>query len=441
MAAQTHASGHGHAQGGGEADPTDDVVNIPPHSYWSLFLRFLRFGFLAWGGPVAQIAMLRKELVDDERWVSSGRFNRTLALYQVLPGPEAHELCVYFGYLAKGRLGGVLAGMGFMLPGFFLMFALTWVYVTFGITGASQAIFYGIQPAVVALIVRAMHRIGGHALHSPRHHQHRWLWGIAVVAALAALAGVPFWITLPVGGLIYLLVKREMPVVAGLAALLFLVAAGVYVASRMDAVGLAPGLTTSSAPPGTAGADAPAAVNRTESLLALFFSGLKAGLLTFGGAYTVISFLQRDAVSVGAWMTNGQFLDGLALSGVLPAPLIIFSTFVGYLGGGPLGALALTVGIFLPAFSFTLIGHDLFERLIQHEPLHAFLDGVTAGVVGLITATALGLFLTAVTDPPRLLIFAVALFLLFWWKNRLAILWIVLGAGVVGLALSAAGLG
>ncbi|HET7769093.1 MAG TPA: chromate efflux transporter [Chloroflexota bacterium] len=428
------AAAPAHAGPAPEADvASDDAINIPPLSHWQLFLRFLRFGFLAWGGPVAQIAMLRKELVDDERWVSSNRFNRTLALYQVLPGPEAHELCVYFGYLARGRLGGVFAGLGFFLPGFFLMFALTWLYVTFGIAGPAQAIFHGIQPAVVALIVRAMHRIGGHALHSPRHHQHRWLWGIALVAMLAALAGVPFWVTLPVGGLIYLLVKREQPMLAGAVAALFLLAAGAYVTSRMAAVGLLPGLAVA---PGVAGAGSPAGATGNESLLSLFWSGLKAGLLTFGGAYTVISFLQRDAVSAGAWMTNAQFLDGLALSGILPAPLIIFSTFVGYLGGGPLGAIALTVGIFLPAFSFTLIGHDLFERLIQKEPLHAFLDGVTAGVVGLITATAIGLFLTAVTDMPRLLIFAAALYLLFAWKNRLAILWIVLGAGAVGLLLS-----
>lgn len=414
--------------------PADDAVNIPPHSYWSLFRRFLRFGFLAWGGPVAQIAMLRRELVDEERWVSSPRFNRTLALYQVLPGPEAHELCVYFGYLARGRLGGVLAGLGFMLPGFLLMFALTWVYVTFGITGVAKAIFYGAQPAVVALIVRATHRIGGHALRD------RWLWAIAAVAALAALAAlgaVPFWITLPVGGLIYLLVRRRHSAVAGVGAAVFVVGAAAYVLGRMAEVGLAPGLAVG---PGPAGAEAPGTATGGEPPPLLFLSGLKAGLLTFGGAYTVISFLQQDAVSVGAWMTNGQFLDGLALSGILPAPLIIFSTFVGYLGGGPLGALALTVGIFLPAFSFTLIGHDLFERLIRHEPLHAFLDGVTAGVVGLISATALGLFLAAVTDVPRLIIFAAAVFLLFRWHNRLAILWIVLGAGAVGLALSAAGL-
>src|SRR5688572_17723445 len=125
--------------------------SIPNQSYARLFARFLRFGFLAWGGPVAQIAMLRKELVDDEKWVTNERFNRTLALYQVLPGPEAHELCVWFGMLARGRLGGFLAGLGFMLPGFVLMFALSWAYLTWGITPLAAALFVGIQPAVVAL--------------------------------------------------------------------------------------------------------------------------------------------------------------------------------------------------------------------------------------------------------------------------------------------------
>jgi len=107
--------------------------DIPQESYWQLLLRFLRFGFLAWGGPVAQIAMIRQELVEEEKWISKERFNRVLAVYQVLPGPEAHELCVYFGMLAGGRIGGLLAGLGFMLPGFVLMFALSWIYVTYGI--------------------------------------------------------------------------------------------------------------------------------------------------------------------------------------------------------------------------------------------------------------------------------------------------------------------
>lgn len=122
----------------------------------------------------------------------------------------------------------------------------------------------------------------------------------------------------------------------------------------------------------------------------LFLSGLKAGLLTFGGAYTVIPFLRDNAVGRG-WMSDAQFLDGLALSGILPAPLIIFSTFVCYHGGGPLGALAMTAGIFLPAFCFTLFFHDQLERLVDHGALHSFLEGVSAGVVGLIAATTLEL--------------------------------------------------
>src|SRR5215211_4971630 len=116
---------------------TADVAAPPRESYSKLFLRFLRFGFLAWGGPVAQIAMIRRELVDEEHWISNERFNRTLAIYQVLPGPEAHELCVYFGYLARGRMGGLLAGLGFMLPGFMLMLVLSWFYVRYGITNPS----------------------------------------------------------------------------------------------------------------------------------------------------------------------------------------------------------------------------------------------------------------------------------------------------------------
>src|SRR3712207_5248977 len=180
-----------------------ETLTPPREAYGRLFLRFLRFGFLAWGGPVAQFAMIRQELVDEERWVSKEKFNRALAVYQVLPGPEAHELCVYFGMLARGRLGGFLAGLGFMLPGFVLMFALSWFYLTFGFTSPMfQSIFLGFQAAVVALIIRAVHRIGGHALHD------RWLMGIAGVSLVAQLLGTHFAITLVLAGLAYVFVRR-----------------------------------------------------------------------------------------------------------------------------------------------------------------------------------------------------------------------------------------
>ena len=363
--------------------------------------------------------MIRRELVDEEHWLSPERFDRALAVYQVLPGPEAHELCVYYGTLARGRIGGLLAGLAFMLPGFLLMFALSWAYLTVGIESPElRAVFAGFQAAVVALIVRAVHRIGSQALHD------RWLLGIGAAAFIASLFGIHFAITLLVGGAAYALAVRghtrpalalEASFIAGMLLYTFAIAPQAGVAN----IALGP----DGAEPGRA------------TLAELFFSGLKAGLLTFGGAYTVIPFLQQDAVSNGGWMTNGQFLDGLALSGILPAPLIIFSTFVGYFSGGPLGALVMTFAIFAPAFAFTLVGHRYMERLIAAPPAHAFLDGVTAGVVGLIGATTIQLFGVGVSSLPALTIFALALAALYFWKAKAAVAAIVLGAGILGLVL------
>jgi chromate transporter len=324
-----------------------------------------------------------------------------LAVYQVLPGPEAHELCVYFGSRARGRVGGLLAGLGFMLPGFVLMFALSVAYVSFDLrASALAAAFAGCQPAVVALIVRAVHRIGSHALRD------RWLLGIAVASALATLVGASFALVLPLAGIAYATIRGGAGRAAHGAAFLPLVA--------------------SAAPP---------ALALAPSVLALFATGLRSGLLTFGGAYTVIPFLRADAVGATGWMSDAQFLDGLALSGILPAPLVIFATFVGYLGKGAAGALALTAGVFLPAFAFTLIGHQWVERLVEQRRTHALLDGVTAGVVGLIAVTALQLAHDTLTSVPALAIFAAALLAAFRWKAKTAVVWIVAGAAAAGAVL------
>lgn len=401
-------------------DRSSADYTVPREPWLRLFLRFLRFGALAWGGPVAQIAMIRQELVEEERWVSSDHFNRVLAVYQVLPGPEAHELCVYFGMRSRGRLGGVLAGLGFMLPGFVLMFALSWAYVRYGLkTDSVAAVFAAVQVAVAALIVRAVVRIGGHVVTD------RWLWGIAIVATVAQLAGIHFGIILAISGLVYLLMRRQFHGLAWVLAALAVVGVAGYVIS-MGTFGGLDSLT---------GAAVSDHVGRRDGmpLLALFWSGLKAGLLTFGGAYTVIPFLQRDAVTQGAWMSNAQFLDGIALSGLLPAPLIIFSTFVGYLGGGPWGALVMTIGIFLPAFAFTLIGHDALERLVHEQRIRLFLQGVTAGVVGLIAGTTVALLKVSLTGLEAVILFAVVLIVLFRSKARLVIPAVIAAAALWGL--------
>jgi chromate transporter len=265
-----------------------------------------------------------------------------------------------------------------------------------------------------ALIVRAAHRIGSHAL-----HRNLWLWAIAFLAGAAQFLQFNFLVTLLVAGLIYTLVQRKQQVLA-------VVLTGGFLA-WLGYMGLS-GIQISQGPSDTTTVSASAV-----SLWILFWSGLKSGLLTFGGAYTVIPFLRRDAVEVGGWMTNAQFLDGLALSGLLPAPLIIFSTFVGYVGGGPLGAIIITFAIFTPAFAFTIVGHDALERLIDNRAAHAFLDGVTAGVVGLISATALGILSETVIGVDAWIIFSLALIALFVSKSKWIIAVVILAAGFYGI--------
>jgi len=388
----------------------------PDTSLPKLFLRFLRFGALAWGGPVAQIAMVRDELVERERWISRERFNRVLAVYQALPGPEAHELCVYFGYAAAGRWGGFLAGLGFMLPGLVLCILVAWFYVEVGIsTDALTGLFYGLQAAVGALIVRAVIRIGGHALSGA------WLWAIAVASAGAFALDVSFALILIWAGTAYALIRRELLVPA-----IALTAASAVAAGFLADTGSAQEITRDVADRATG--DPP-------SLTSLLATGLRAGLLTFGGAYTAIPFVQRDAVVHGRWMTNGGFLDSLALSGILPAPLIIFATFVGFVGAGLDGALVVTVGVFLPAFAFTLVGFRQVEHFVENRAAHAFLDGVTAGVVGLIAVTALRLLPEAIPDLWAGLLFGVALLTLWRWRAKIAILVVVGAAGSLGVVL------
>lgn len=396
--------------------------NVPEQSNLQIFKRFLKFGFLAWGGPVAQIAMIRDELVDSEKWISSKYFNRLLAIYQVLPGPEAHEICVYMGMLAKGRWGGFLAGLGFMLPGFILMLILSWLYVEFQITQSVFAgVFLGISPAVVALIVRAVHRIGSHVIIN------KWLWGIMIGSAIASFLGITFWVSLPLAGLVYVLYEKKKIALSLILSTVFLAIIAINTANN--------GFKNNSQTISTEFSNNQEKAN-VVPLPLLFLSGFKSGMLTFGGAYTVIPFLQDDAVNKGAWMTNREFLDGLALSGILPAPLIIFSTFVGYLGNGLLGAIVMTIGIFLPAFCFSLFFHRHLEKVIENKTLYSFLEGVSAGVVGLIAITTIELGRSTVNQTPSILvasiIFVLSLAVLYLWKNKLSVPIVVLVSGVLG---------
>ena len=400
------------------ASTTLEEARPPELSYHALFMRFLRFGMMAFGGPVAQIAMIRRELVDEERWIASDRFNKLLAVMQVLPGPEAHELCVHLGIRAKGRLGGLLACLGFMLPGLVLMLALAWAYTRLPIQGTVfGAIFLGVQAAVIAVIVRAIHRIGEHILLGP------WLWAVAIAAAVASLAGVSFWIVLLAAGAVYALGSTGRYALAAVVVALAAGAASLTWTGGASLTGVTIGVREAA-----------------PTVIALFLAGLKGGLLTFGGAYTAIPFIRNDTVGRG-WMTDGQFLDGLGLSGILPAPLVIFATFVGWISGGLVGALAMTAGMFLPAFAFSLLFYDRLEAVVEHKRLQLFLAGVAAGVVGLIVVTVIDLARTTATRTPNpivsVCIFAVALAVMYRWKSKLATpVVLAIGAAVGALTLN-----
>ncbi|QBX38923.1 chromate efflux transporter [Brevundimonas sp. S30B] len=386
-----------------------------------LFLLFLSFGLLGFGGPVAQIALVRRRLIEREAWMPPDRFDRLLAVMQVLPGPEAHELCVHMGIRARGRWGGLVAGLGFMAPGFALMMGLAWFYfaIALDIQGVASALL-AVQAAVLAVIVRAGWKIAGHVLNR------LGLALLAVVALGLTLGGVSFWLVLPAAGAAWALTQSGR-LRAGLGLMMAAGAVGLALAWRDGAAGgHARALVEAVTRPGS------------EALGLLFLSGLKVGLLTFGGAYTAIPVLRGDAER-GGWLSDGQFLDSVALAQVIPAPLIIFATFVGYAAGGPWGGLAMTAGVFLPAFAFSMIFYDRLEAVVDNARLHAFLDGVFAGVAGLIAATVVQLGWSLWIGEPSArvvlaMVFLASLAAVWAWRSAMTIPAVVIAAGVLGAA-------
>jgi chromate transporter len=369
----------------------------------AIFLRFLKFGCLAWGGPAAQIAMIKRECVDEEKWVDEKGFQRTLAVYQVLPGPEAHELCVYFGRLRGGRLGGFAAGLGFMLPGFLLMLGLSALYVETDLAKDLDALFYGLSAAVGALVARALVRLGQSFITDIP---------LALIAlagfALTLFAGTSFALVLLGGGLVYEVWRNARGWIGRTSSFSLGLPAAIWIGAGAITVGLAG---------------------------EIFLDGLKAGLLTFGGAYTVVPLLHDSAIGDHHWLTASQFVDGLAIGGILPAPLIIFATFVGYLAGGLVGALLITLGIFIPAFLFPIYLHRQLVAIAENERLHQFLLGVAAGVVGLIAAVTVEIVETSVVDAYTAALAIGAFLALNRWHGKMTVLYVVLICGAIGAIL------
>lgn len=377
------------------------VTLIAAFWYW------LKLGFISFGGPAGQIALMHTDLVEKRRWISEQRFLHALNYCMLLPGPEATQLATYIGWLMHRTWGGIIAGTLFVLPSLLILIALSWIYIAFGNVPVVAAVLYGIKPAVVAVVLAAAWRIGSRTL------RNAWLIGIAVAAFLAiALVHAPFPLIVVAAAVLGIIGGRIMP----------------------DKFKLAGGHGTAktSFGPAIIDDDTPTPEHARFSwrkLLTVGFVGIaigvamwlltaalfgvanplahmgwfftKAALMTFGGAYAVLPYVYQGAVENYHWLTPGQMIDGLALGETTPGPLIMIVAFVGFVGGwtkalfgtdlflaGALGAFVATFFTFLPSFVFILAGGPLVEATRDNIKLTAPLTAISAAVVGVIVSLA-----------------------------------------------------
>ncbi|MDR2248627.1 chromate efflux transporter [Acinetobacter sp.] len=384
-------------------------ASVKQVSFWQAFLFWLKLGFISFGGPAGQIAVMHQELVEQKCWISEKRFLHALNYCMLLPGPEAQQLAIYIGWLMHRTAGGLVAGILFVLPSLFILIGLSWVYIKFGDVPVIAGIFYGIKPAVTAIVFHATYRIGSRSL------KNKFLWLVAIAAFLAIFAlKLPFPLIVLAAGIAGYLVSKKYP------ELLFSAASHKtnskdYGIALIDdntptpehakfhwlrlaklifvafALWLLPILALG----------AYFGWHHSYTQMAWFFT--KAALLTFGGAYAVLPYVYQGAVNHFGWLSPTQMIDGLALGETTPGPLIMVVAFVGFLGGvnhsllgaehlffaGALGAVIVTWFTFLFSFIFIFAGGPFIESTHNEIKFTAPLTAITAAVVGVILNLAL----------------------------------------------------
>jgi chromate transporter len=359
-------------------------------------------GWLGFGGPAGQIALMHRQLVEQRRWISDERFLHALNYCMLLPGPEATQLAIYIGWLMHGTLGGVIAGVLFVLPGVIVIFALSWLYVAFQQVAAISALFFGLKAAVIAVVIEAVLRIARRAL------KNRTMVMIAAAAFVAIyLVHVPFPLIVLCAALVGIVGSRWHPASFPAPSSAATLAGGDYFIDRKIAAGsLNPTARSWLRTLTTIGAClilwivpvlVVTALFGRDSVFArqgVFFS--KTALVTFGGAYSVLAYIAQRAVGAFAWLSAGEMLDGLALAETTPGPLIMVVQFVAFIaafrnptglppfGAAVLGALLTTWVTFVPCFLWILAGAPYIETLRNNRRLHAALSAITAAVVGVV---------------------------------------------------------
>ncbi|MFY9183631.1 MAG: chromate transporter [Limnohabitans sp.] len=396
--------------------------NLTTYTLWQLMLYFLRLGTLGFGGPVALVGFMHRDLVEERGWISEADYKEGLALAQIAPGPLAAQLAIYLGYVHYRILGATVAGLAFVLPSFAMVVALGMAYVSYGGLPWMQAVFYGVGAAVLGIMA-----IGAHKLSTKSIGKDKLLWGIfGVLAAVTIItqseiawlfiaAGILIWIIRCKPNLKDLLTIVTSKVVVGLIGLsiaLWLVYEKYFGQSAIES--------------NTATLDA-----GLLTQIGLFFA--KAGTFVFGSGLAIVPFLYAGTVTEHHWLTDRQFVDAVAVAMITPGPVVITTAFIGYLVAGLPGAAMAAVATFLPCYLITIVSAPHFKKWGKNPSVIAFVDGITAAAIGAIAGSVVVIAQRSISDIPTALL-AVGATTLLWKFKKIPEPVLVIGAALIGLA-------
>lgn len=374
------------------------------YSLWEIVRYFLRLGTIGFGGPVALVGYMHRDLVEQRQWISDADYKEGLALAQLAPGPLAAQLAIYLGYVHYGIPGATLVGLAFVLPSFVLVVALGMAYVAFGGLDWMQAVFYGVGASVIGIIAHSAYKLTRKSIGTDK-----LLWAIflisAVITIITATEDVLLFI---LAGVIVWLVKappknlfRKKPFTGWLP---FPILAQIELTSRSDW--------------GTLGE------------IALFFT--KAGAFVFGSGLAIVPFLYSGVVHEFQWLTERQFLDAVAVAMISPGPVVITVAFIGYLVAGFPGAVIAATATFLPCYLLTIIPAPYFKKYGKRADIAAFVEGITAAAIGALSGAVVLIASRSIRDIPTLLIALISL-LILWKSKKVSEPVLILAAAVIGL--------
>ena len=373
---------------------------------------FLKLGTIGFGGPVALVGFMHRDLVERRGWITEDTYKLSLALAQIMPGPLAAQTAIAIGYFEGGVLGATLVGLAFVLPSFLMVIAISLAYVAYGGIWWMQALFYAIGATVIAIIAIAAYKLA-----RGTNKRDPLLWGIFV-----ALTAVTVWAQAELAeffilaGLIVLLLRAwpgwKPGLLMGMSGLLLASAIWLFEAWLRQA-------------------ETAADSQHLLTQILLFFT--KAGAFVFGSGLAIIPFLQQGVVQQFGWLNEHQFLDAVAVAMITPGPVVITVAFIGFLVAGFAGAVMASIGIFLPVYLFTIVPAPWFNRHRNNPQLKAFVDGATAAATGAITGAVVVLAVRAITDLPTAIIALLSLGVL--WRYKISEPIIVTLSGLAGLLL------